>query len=111
MAKYVLIESRDAFEHGDASYFCNTAKDLASAGNEVTMFLVQNAVLMARKGAQRNPIESILKGRAKVQVLADDFCLQERAIKSSALLPGIGVSNVDHLADLLAQDGVKAIWH
>jgi len=55
MAKYLLIESRDPFEYGDVDYFCNMAGDLASAGNDVTLFLIQNGVLMCRQGVQGNP--------------------------------------------------------
>src|SRR2546426_11091313 len=109
MAKYLMIESRDCFEYGDAPYFIEQAQGLASKGNDVTMFLVQNGVLMARKGVDDNPVAKIAKG--KVKVLADDFCLRERGIPSTSLLDGIGVSNVDQLVDMLAQDGVKAVWH
>ncbi len=109
MGKYLLIESRDPFEYADVGYFCTMAKDLASAGNAVTLFLVQNGVLMARKGAN-SPVQSVLKD-SKVQVLADDFCLKERAIQQGALLAGVKVSNVDSLVELLTEDGVKAVWH
>lgn len=109
MAKYLLIESRDSFQHADVGYFCAMAKDLASSGNEVTLFLTQNAVLMARQGVQANAVESTIG--SSVNVLADDFCLRERAIRGPALLPGIRASGIDHLVDLLTQDSVKAVWH
>ena len=113
MAKYLLIESRDPFEYGDVAYFCKQAGDLAAGGNEVTLFLVQNGVLMARGGIGVNPLADAVKsaGTGKLEVLADGFCLRERAIKSDALLPGVRSSDVDHLVDLLAQDDVKAVWH
>jgi predicted peroxiredoxin len=108
MAKYLLIESRDPFEYGDVGYFTEMAGSLAAGENEVTLFLVQNGVMMARKGA-RSPVQGLLGG--KVNVLADDFCLKERAISRGSLQPGVTVSNVDALVDLLAEDGVKAVWH
>ncbi len=111
MANYLMIASRDCFEYGDVGYFCNQAKDLAAGGNDVTVFLVQNAVLMARQGIDGNPLAAVLDGGAKVQVLADGFCLRERGIKAGALLPGVTVRDIDDLVDRLAEDGVKAVWH
>lgn len=113
MAKYLLIESRDPFESTDVNYLCKLAGDLAAAGNEVTLFLVQNGVFMARQGVSGNPLAEAVKGgvRNRTEVLADEFCLRERAIKASSLLPGVKSSTIDHLVDLLAQDGVKAVWH
>lgn len=110
MGRYLLIESRDPFESGDVRYFCLMAKDLASNGNQVAVFLVQNGVFMARQGLNPNPLSEAL-GNGKVEVLADEFCLRERAIQPSALAHGVKVSDVGHLVDLLTQDGVKAVWH
>ncbi len=109
MANYLLIESRDPYEYADVGYFCNMAKDLAANGNQVTLFLIQNGVMMARKtavGAAQGLLDV-----GKVSVLADDFCLRERGIDKTTLLPGITVSSVDSLVDLLVKDGVKAVWH
>lgn len=113
MAKYVLIESRDPFEYADVGYMCSLAADLASAGNETALFLVQNGVLMARSGVKDNPIEALRKRSAggRVEVLADEFSVRERGIQAGGFLPGIKSSSVDHLVDLLLQDGMKAVWH
>ena len=110
MAKYLLIESRDTFEYGDVGYFCNLAKDLAASGNDVTLFLVQNGVLMARQGVAASSVPGLAQNN-KIQVLADDFCLKERGIQPQTLVPGVKVSSVDSLVDMLAADGVKAVWH
>lgn len=64
---------------------------------------------MARKGAN-SPAMDLLSGGTNVRILADGFCLKERAI-TEGLLPGVKVSDVDTLVDLLASDGVKAVWH
>lgn len=112
MAKYLLIESRDPFEYGDVGYFCDVAKDLSSAGNDVTLFLIQNGVLMSRRGVEGNPLASVLGGSSgRIDVRADDFSLKERGIGTGSLGSGVKVSNVDALVDLLAEDGVKAVWH
>ena len=104
----MLIESRDSFEYGDVGYFLELASDLAEAGNEVTLFLVQNGVMMARNGAQTS-LQELVKTR--VSVLADEFCLKERAISDGSVLAGVTIGDVDTLVDLLAADGVKAVWH
>ena len=112
MAKYLLIESRDPFEYGDWGYYCGVAEGLASAGNDVTLFLIQNAVLMCRSGVAGNPLGSCLAhSSGKISVRADDFSLRERGIGAGSLASGIRESNVDELVDLLAEDGVKAVWH
>ena len=110
MSQYLLIESRDSFAYGDVGYFHNMAKDLAASGNDVTLFLVQNGVLMARQGIAASSVPDLARN-SKIQVLADDFCLKERGIQAEALVPGVKVSSVDSLVDLLAGDGVKAVWH
>lgn len=107
MAKYLLVESRDPWEYAEVGYFTNMAKDLASNGNDVTLFLIQNGVFMARKGANPSP----LTGLSGVKVVADEFCLKERAIKSDNLAAGVSITEVGSLVDMLLEDGVKAVWH
>ena len=113
MAKYLLIESRDPFESGDVNAFCRLATELSGQGNDVTFFLVQNALLMTRNGVKDNPLGAVLRGsgQGKLEVLADDFGLKERGIQRAAVVSGVKVSNVDHLVDILAEPKVKAIWH
>ena len=108
MAKYLLIESRDPFESNDVGFCCDLANRLAAAGNSVTVFLVQNGVLPARAGARSVGIAELIN--AGVEVLADDFSLRERGIRSDRLQPGIKTSPLDLVVDRLA-DGCKAIWH
>jgi hypothetical protein len=107
MASYLPIESRDPWEYADTGYFCDLARDLAAAGNRVTFYLIQNGVLVARRGVRPDPLSS-LDG---VPVLADEFSLRERGIRPEALAPAVQVSDVDHLVDLLVDGPVKAIWH
>jgi len=107
VAKYLLIESRSPWESGDVSYLFGLARDLAAAGNEVTLFLVQNGVLPARRGAQDHGLAELSR---KVTLLADGFSLRERAIAENGLITGARVSNVEAVVDLLAE-GVRAIWH
>ena len=107
MARYVFIESRDPFESRDTQFIEDTAVAVKERGHEVTVFLVQNGVLAARKTAGR-------LGRlaeAGVTVLADDFSLRERGIKAGELAPGIRESGIDVLVDAIVQENTKALWH
>jgi len=108
MAKYCLIESRDPFESRDVSTWCGLAADLEAAGNQVTVFLVQNAVFGARKSAAVGDVAALAGG--KVEVLADDFSLRERGIAAGELASGIKAAALDVVVDRLA-DGSRVLWH
>jgi len=110
LAQYLLIESRDPYEYGDPEQFADLAVDLAGAGNDVTFFLIQNGVLVTRKGAKAGTLQK-LAGAGNVKVLVDEFSLRERGIAKDKLAAGVTSSNVDQLVDLLASDGCKAVWH
>ena len=105
MAKYLFIETRDPFEYRDVDQTWNLAVELGKKGDDVVMFLVQNAVLASRKNAQVNTLND-----ANVKVYADDLSLAERGIKADALRDGISVADVDALTDLIMEDGRKPIW-
>jgi intracellular sulfur oxidation DsrE/DsrF family protein len=108
MAKYLLIESRDPFEMNDVSYFWDLASGLAKDGNTVTLFLIQNGVLPARKCSRSDGLEALAK--AGVEVLADEFSLRERGIPADRLTPAAKPAPLGTVIDQLA-DGRKAIWH
>ena len=108
MTDYLLIESRDPFDSSDVGNFLALAEGLSKAGNNVTLFLVQNGVLPARHGARSAPLAVLATNG--VEVLADAFSLQERGISANRLLPGIKAAPLDTIVDRLA-DGCKALWH
>jgi sulfur relay (sulfurtransferase) complex TusBCD TusD component (DsrE family) len=114
MARYLVIESRNAWESADVPHAFGLVKDLATAGHDVTVFLVQNGVMPARKGAKEAAFAGLVASaggvKGKVRVLADDFSLRERGIEKGALAAGVEASSLDEVVDLLAS-GVKAIWH
>src|SRR4051794_25185625 len=106
MAKYLLIESRDPFESNDVRYYYDLSSSLVQAGNEVTLYLVQNGVLAARPSAHSAALSDL--ARRGVKLLADDFSLNERGI--SKLADGITASPLDVVVDHLAA-GHKTLWH
>lgn len=108
MSRYLLIESRDPFDSGDAERFYAMASDLRRAGHDVTLFLVQNGVLPARPCARSAALTALAD--SGVQVLADDFSLDERGIARDGLATGIAAAPLDTVVDGLAA-GDKTIWH
>jgi predicted peroxiredoxin len=107
MTRYVFIESRDPFESCDTKFIEETAMAVKERGHDVTVFLVQNGVLAARQNTGR-------LGRlaeAGVTLLADDFSLRERGIKSEELAHGTQESGISKLVDTIVQEHTKAIWH
>ena len=108
MSRYLLIESRSPMESGDVSYLYNLATGLASGGNEVSLFLVENGVMAARSGASASGLDAA--GNAGVRLLADQFALEERGISATSLRDNVVAAELEVVVDLLA-DGAKAIWH
>lgn len=108
MAHYLFIDTRDPFETRDTEFVVSTATALRRRGNDVTLFLVQNGVLAARRQARDRYLSTV--AGAGVRILADEFSLRERGITDDELNPAISTSDAGVIADLLAA-GAKAIWH
>ena len=106
MAEYLLIESRDPFESNDVGYYYDLARGLVEAGNQVTVFLIQNAVLAARPSAQTPQLKALIG--SGIKVLADDFALKERGI--AKLLDGVQIAPIEIVVDHL-EAGHKTLWH
>ena len=73
MPSYLCIESRDPFETRDVEEGYRLLAELAAKNTPVTLFLVQNGVLVARQGARAEQFAA-LAANPRVQVLADTFC-------------------------------------
>jgi hypothetical protein len=108
MQSYLFIESRDPFESNDVAFVCELATGLAKAGHGVTVLLVQNGVLPARRGAKAEDLRALV--RSGVKVVADDFSLAERGIDPGRLAAGIEPAPIDIVVDHLAA-GHKVLWH
>lgn len=107
MANYLLIQSRDPFEYNEVTRDFELAASLAKEGNTVTLFLVQNGVLPARKNAKGSGLEDVVT--SGVEVLSDEFSLRERGIHHDDLAAGVKAASLDSVVDQLAE-GRKAIW-
>ncbi|HEY8518576.1 MAG TPA: DsrE family protein [Gammaproteobacteria bacterium] len=108
MKKYLLIESNDPFDNRGVERFYGLAAQLASLDHQVTLFLVQNGVLPARRGAAAPGLEAA--AAAGVEIVADDFSLRERGIDAASLAPAVRAAPIDRVIDELAA-GARAIWH
>jgi len=109
MTNYLFIESRDPFESLDVRFVAEAAQALKERGHAVTVFLVQNGVLAARRAARDSHLARL--AQAGVALLADDFSLQERGIETAALRPGVRPTSIDAVVTALATEQTKAIWH
>ena len=112
MANYLLIESRDPFEYGDARYMYDMA---AGSGLERATTSPSSSSRTASSSPDRavrgNPLNNLFQQNQPVRVLADDFSLRERGIAPTPLVGGVEVADVDYLVDLLAEEDTKALWH
>ncbi len=106
MAEYLLVESRDPFESNDVGYYCELARGLVQAGNQVTLFLIQNAVFAVRPSAQAPQLRALVG--SGIKILADDFALKERGI--TKLLDGVQTSSIEIVVDHM-EAGNKTLWH
>ena len=101
-----FICSRDPVG-GDALPY-TLAVDLARAGTEVTVFLVENGAFLARAGVCSELRAQLID--AGVEVLADDFALTERGILDDDLAAGVQPASLEVVMDHLAA-GRKVTWH
>ena len=109
MAHYVLVETRSPFDSRDVSYFFELGAELAARGDDVTLFLAQNAVLAVRKAAANNPLDALL---GRVTVMADAYSLRERAVASDERSDQVTVAEIDDLVDLMmSDDDTRVMWH
>jgi sulfur relay (sulfurtransferase) DsrF/TusC family protein len=105
MADYFLIESRSPFDSPEVKNNYQLASDLANAGHNVTLFLIENGVLALRP----NPSSETLNQLGKVTLLADQFSLQERGIETAEIGYGAKNSSPEAIVDAMAE-GAKMIW-
>lgn len=105
--KYLLIESRDPFDSKEVDNDYELASDLAAAGNETTVFLVQNAVLAVRNGASNKGLHELIESGA--QVVCDEFSLRERGIYGDDVTKGVVIGPLEIVVEHLANQS-KTIW-
>jgi sulfur relay protein TusB/DsrH len=108
MARYLIVDSRDLTEYTSGKYIQKVAGKLKEDGNEVTLFLIENGVIAARKGGEIGKNLTDLSKRGAT-ILADDVSCKARGV--AQLADGITQANVDQLADLITEGSDKVIWY
>ena len=109
LSNYVFIESRDPFHSPGTNAVSKAAVALRKEGHTVTVFLVENGVLGARKQAAKSQVPTIVE--SGVTVLADDFSLQKRGISMEECAPGLQAGSMAHLIELIVKENTKAVWY
>ncbi len=107
MNPYLLIQTRSPFESAEAERDYELAASFAAAGEEVTVFLVEEGVLPARPGARCEPFTRL--AASGVRLLADDFSLRERGIAAEHLAGRVQAASIDAVVDRLAA-GCRSLW-
>jgi len=108
VTRYLLIESRDPCRSQAFVLRTELAAALRADGADVTLFLVENAVLGVRAAARLPALEKLAKHG--VQIFADEFALRERGIGAAEFAPVVKPANLDALVAQLA-GGARAIWN
>jgi sulfur relay (sulfurtransferase) DsrF/TusC family protein len=107
MAEYLLIETQGPWDGAGGGRFIVDAVTLADAGEEVVLFLVQDAVAAAADVA--GPVRGVLEHGGQVWV--DDFSLARRGLGDKELAPGVQVRDMAAVAAVLLRDAVRVVWH
>lgn len=100
MSKYLLIQSRDAYESHAVRDHVEWAGALRRQGLEVALYLVQNGVLSSRSGADNEELQEAMA--AGIEVLADGFSLRERGIAAGEVARGVRPAAIDTVVERLA---------
>jgi len=108
MSDYFFIQSQDPYTETRVSHQYQLARQLASAGHNVTLLLVQNGVTPARRDARSAPFEDLLA--SKVRVVADAFSIQQRELNKDTLKDTVRIGDVSDAIDAMLA-GHKVIWN
>ena len=104
---FLVIASSDPLASTGASHSSDLALGLARVGQRVGLFLVQNGVVSARRGALFAEREALAD--AGVTIQADAFSLRERGVGRDAIADGVEVSDLAPILDALGA-GTRVLW-
>ena len=109
MNQFFFVATRDPANSFDSSKFYAQAADLARSGAGVSIYLVQNGVL----GARRIPDASIEHAHQQgVRIFADDFSMRERGITADEVQSFVEPIGMDAwIESVLAADAPRVVWH
>ncbi len=108
MADFFIIQSREPFSDMQAKSDFELIHNLASSGNNVTVLLIQNGVLPARRNSLSKEFDKLCY--SDVNIMVDSFSLNQREIKSTELKMGVRISDVKEAVSAMLL-GHRVIWH
>lgn len=103
----VILTARDPLRAGDGPHAARAARDLASAGHEVVLVLLEDAVVLARAG-HRDAVALEEAIHAGVQVLAEEDALARRAVAEVG--EGVETTGMPEVVDLLFGWSTRQAW-
>ena len=107
--EYLLIETKSCLEDFSVQSFLTTAAGLASKDKRVTLFLIQDAVIMALKG-QALALDNTLSS-SSIRIFVDEFSFRTRSMNAQELLDGAEIVEMSRVVQLMVSDNCKTIWH
>ncbi len=108
MSRLLVVDSRDLTEYAGGRFLPPLVEDLCRQGHDVTLFLVENGVIAARRGAAAGlPFEALSDRGARI--LADDVSCRARGIRE--LASGVCLSDLDCLADKISDGFDNILWY
>lgn len=107
MKDYLFIQSQDQFHDARTRAQYEMAIALAETQQNVSILLVQNAVLAARKGVKNTMFDTL--GAYKVKLYADELSLRQREILPNDIHAGISPTNIKLVIDAML-NGDKVVW-
>ena len=100
----LLLTSRDPLTAGDGAYAARAARDLAHAGEPVTLVLLEDAVTLARLG--HRDVEHLVGALdAGVEVLVEEDARKRRAVDP---IDGVKPTSFVEVVDRLTAD--RSAW-
>ncbi|MCB5186644.1 DsrE family protein [Methylobacillus caricis] len=107
MQDYFFIQSQEQFTDVRTRSQYDLALSLAKSGKAVSILLVQNAVLSARKKVDSPNVDALLSHAVKIY--ADSLSLQQREISPQQLNTSIKPAQLDIVISAML-NGDKVIW-
>ncbi|GGQ06465.1 hypothetical protein [Streptosporangium pseudovulgare] len=105
---HLLIETRGPWEGPACARFLADAVDLARGGDRVCVLLLQDGVTAA-VGRPLPEVETLVGLGAGVWV--DRFSVEQRALSKVPAAGGTEQVEMDRVAALLLDPGVRVVWH
>lgn len=105
--RIVLLTARDPLRAADTAYPARAARDLAAAGHDVTLVLLEDAVVLARRDhAGAADLEAAIG--SGVRILAEEEALARRAVAEVG--EGVKPTGLAEVVDVLMDRTDRQAW-